>query len=305
MLVFAASDKGGTGRSVTSANLAYHRALSGDHVAYLDFDFGSPTAATVFDVSGAMGAVKGNGLHSYLDGTVGEPARIDVWRQTEHPLLRNRPNQAGRLVLLPGDTSGGEFATDEATHARCVDLLLRLNSEFDVIVVDLSAGRSYAVDMVLTATVHPRMQYVPYRWLVFHRWTRQHVVAASGLVHEEHGILAGGARRGHDRETLQGAIRFVRAAVPGPESPVWSHASSAQAAWMQATDEALGRLASDRGVGDSVVLGVVPLEPILQWREQLITEEDVFSTQIANKETLDALEEIARRLTDDTYWGRP
>lgn len=31
MLVFAASDKGGTGRSVTSANLAYQRALTGDH----------------------------------------------------------------------------------------------------------------------------------------------------------------------------------------------------------------------------------------------------------------------------------
>ena len=50
MLVFAASDKGGTGRSVTSANLAYQRALAGDDVCYLDFDFGSPTAAAVFDV---------------------------------------------------------------------------------------------------------------------------------------------------------------------------------------------------------------------------------------------------------------
>ncbi len=52
-----------------------------------------------------------------------------------------------------------------------------------------------------------------------------------------------------------------------------------------------------------MVLGTVPLEPILQWREQLITEEDVLATQIANKETLEALEEIARRLTDDAYWG--
>lgn len=52
------------------------------------------------------------------------------------------------------------------------------------------------------------------------------------------------------------------------------------------------------------MLGTVPLEPILLWREQLITEEDVFVTEIANKETLEALEEIARRLTDDLYWGR-
>ncbi|GHF72898.1 SCO2523 family variant P-loop protein [Streptomyces thermodiastaticus] len=305
MLVFAASDKGGTGRSVTSANLAYQRALAGDHVAYVDFDFGSPTAAAVFDVPGAMRGIEDRGLHSYLEGEVAEPVRIDVWRQTEHPLLRTRPNQSGRLVLLPGDAGGGEFATGEGALERCIDLLLRLNSEFDVILVDLSAGRSYAVDMVLAATAHPRMRSVPFRWLVFHRWTRQHVIAAAGLVHKKHGIIAGGVERGHDEHALRAAIRFVRAAVPDPESPLWSNGTPAQAAWMQACDEALRRLAAEQGVGDSVVLGVVPLEPILQWREQLITEEDVLATQIANKETLEALEQIALRLTDDSYWGRP
>jgi hypothetical protein len=305
VLVFAASDKGGTGRSVTSANLAYQRALAGDHVAYVDFDFGSPTAAAVFDVPGAMRGIEDRGLHSYLEGEVAEPVRIDVWRQTEHPLLRTRPNQSGRLVLLPGDAGGGEFATGEGALERCIDLLLRLNSEFDVILVDLSAGRSYAVDMVLAATAHPRMRSVPFRWLVFHRWTRQHVIAAAGLVHKKHGIIAGGVERGHDEHALRAAIRFVRAAVPDPESPLWSNGTPAQAAWMQACDEALRRLAAEQGVGDSVVLGVVPLEPILQWREQLITEEDVLATQIANKETLEALEQIALRLTDDSYWGRP
>ncbi|WP_031038132.1 SCO2523 family variant P-loop protein [Streptomyces sp. NRRL F-5650] len=304
MLVFAASDKGGTGRSVTSANLAYQRALTGDHVAYVDFDFGSPTAAAVFDVPGAMRGAEERGLHSYLEGETAEPVRIDVWRQTEHPLLRARPNQSGRLVLLPGDAGGGEFATGEEALERCVDLLLKLNTEFDVTFVDLSAGRSYAVDMVLAATAHPRMSNIPFRWLVFHRWTRQHVIAASGLVHGDHGIIGGGVLSGHDEDTLRAAVRFVRAAVPDPESAVWSQGSTAQATWMQARDEALRRLAAEHRIGDSVVLGIVPLEPILQWHEQLITEEDVLSTQIANKETLDALEEIARRLTDDTHWGR-
>ncbi|GGU34354.1 SCO2523 family variant P-loop protein [Streptomyces daghestanicus] len=305
MIVFAASDKGGTGRSVTSANLAYQRALNGDHVAYVDFDFGSPTAAAVFDVPSAVRGTRERGLHSYLEGGTPEPAMIDVWRQTEHPHLHAWPNQSGRLVLFPGDIGGGEFATDEDALERCVDLLLRLNGEFDVIMVDLSAGRSYAVDMALAATAHPRMRNVPFRWLVFHRWTRQHVIAASGLVHREHGIIRSGVERGHDELALRSAIRFVRAAVPDPESAVWSQGSPAQAAWMQSCDEALRRLAAEHAIGDSVVLGIVPLEPILQWREQLITEEDVLATQIANKETLEALEEIARRLTDDTYWGQP
>ncbi|MFF1447392.1 SCO2523 family variant P-loop protein [Streptomyces sp. NPDC058274] len=305
MLVFAVSDKGGTGRSVTSANLAYQRALTGDDVVYVDFDFGSPTAAAVFDVPGALRGVEQGGLHSYLEGAIGEPVRVDVWARTEHPVLRSRPNGSGRLVLIPGDASGGEFATDQETLRRCVDLLLRLNGEFDVIIVDLSAGRSYAMDMVLEATAQPETRGIDSRWLVFHRWTRQHVVAAAGLAFKEHGILEGGAARGHDKDTLRDAIRFVRAAVPDPESPLWSQVSPAQSTWMQRCDEQLRRLASDHRIGDSVVLGTVPLEPVLQWREQLITEEDVISTQIANKETLEALEEIARSLTDDTQWGRP
>ncbi|MFC8101953.1 SCO2523 family variant P-loop protein [Streptomyces sp. NPDC017454] len=305
MLVFATSGKGGAGRSVISANLAYQRALIGDHVAYVDFDFGSPTAAVVFDVPGGMHGTERSALHAYLEGETQEPARIDVWGQSEHPLLRARPNQAGRLVLLPGDADGGELATGTEEVERCVDLLLRLNSEFDLVVVDLRAGRSYAVDLVLAATAHPLMRQVPFRWLVVHRWTRLHVIAASGLVHQDNGIIRAGVERGHDEEALRAAIRFVRSAVPDPASPLWSPCSPAQAAWTQACDEALRRLAAEQHIGDGVVLGVVPLEPLLQWREQLITEEDVLSTQIAQKQTLEALESIAWRLTDGACWGRP
>ncbi|MDN3028387.1 SCO2523 family variant P-loop protein [Streptomyces sp. S.PB5] len=305
MIVFAASDKGGTGRSVTSANLAYQRALAGDHVAYVDFDFGSPTAPAVFDVPDILRGTGEGGLHSYLEGTAPEPARVDVWRRTEHPVLRRNTIGAGRLVLLPGDVSGGEFVTDEDSVQRCVNLFLRLHGEFDLILVDLSAGRSYAMDMVLEATARPELRNVPHRWVVFHRWTRQHVIAAAGLVYAARGLLEGGAELGHDKDALRAVIRFVRAAVPDPDSSLWSHVSPAQSAWMQMYDERLRRLASELGVGDTVLLGTVPLEPILQWREQLITEEEVVATKIANKETLDALEAIAGRLTDDTHWGKP
>jgi len=302
VLIFSASDKGGTGRSVTSANLAYHRAMAGDDVCYLDFDFGSPTAAAVFDVADARQATEDHGLHAYLIGEVGEPARIDVWAETEHQVLRFPPPGSGRLVLMPGDVSGGEFATSEDNLHRCVDLLMNLSYEFDLVIVDLSAGRSYAVDMVLEATAQPEMSEVTARWLVFHRWTRQHVAAAASLVFGKRGILAGGVERGHGEEELRNAIRFVRAAVPDPESPLWSQVSPTQSAWMRKTDGDLKQLASTHGIGYSMVLGSVPLEPVLQWREQLITDEDVLDSQIANQETWQALSRLAERLTDDKYW---
>ncbi|MFF7163099.1 SCO2523 family variant P-loop protein [Streptomyces sp. NPDC008086] len=302
MLIFAASDKGGTGRSVTSANLAYHRALAGDDVCYLDFDFGSPTAAAVFDVADARQATEDRGLHAYLTGEVSEPARIDVWAATEHQVLRFPPPGCGRLVLMPGDVSGGEFATSDDNLRRCVDLLTTLYYEFDLVVVDLSAGRSYAVDMALEATAQPEMREVTARWLVFHRWTRQHVAAAASLVFGKRGIVAGGADRGHDEETLRNSIRFVRAAVPDPESPLWSQVSPTQSAWMRKADGDLKQLASTHGIGYSQVLGSVPLEPVLQWREQLITDEDVLDSQIANEATWRALSRLAVRLTDDKYW---
>jgi len=305
VIVFAASDKGGTGRSVTSANLAYQRALAGDHVAYVDFDFGSPTAPAVFDVPDILRGTGEGGLHSYLEGTAPEPARVDVWRRTEHPVLRRNTIGAGRLVLLPGDVSGGEFVTDEDSVQRCVNLFLRLHGEFDLILVDLSAGRSYAMDMVLEATARPELRNVPHRWVVFHRWTRQHVIAAAGLVYAARGLLEGGAELGHDKDALRAVIRFVRAAVPDPESALWSQVSATQSAWMRACDRDLKQMSSTLGIGYTQVLGSVPLEPVLQWREQLITDEDVLDSQIANRETWEALSELANRLTDDKYWEQP
>ncbi|WP_405747121.1 SCO2523 family variant P-loop protein [Streptomyces canus] len=304
MLVFAASDKGGTGRSVTSANLAYHRALGGDAVCYLDFDFGSPTAAAVFDVPGITDEAEGRGLHSYLKGKIAEPLLIDVWGRTEHPVLRSRPGGAGRLVLLPGDRGGGEFVTDEDNLRRCVDLVVRLHRDFDLIVVDLSAGRSYAMDLVLAATARGPLRKMPTRWLVYHRWTRQHVSAAAELVTGKQGLLSAGEAMGHDRNTLLGAIRYVRAAVPDLESPVWEKAPPEQSRWMRECDSQLEGLAAQLGIGRTRMLGSVPLEPVLQWHEQLITEADVHDSRIANIKTWKALGELAQRLTEDKHWGQ-
>ncbi|MFE9424563.1 SCO2523 family variant P-loop protein [Kitasatospora sp. NPDC006697] len=305
MLIFATSDKGGTGRSVTSANIAYRRALRGDDVCYLDFDFGSPTSAAVFDVPTALRGSEQPGLHSYLRGEAAEPRRLDIWSESESQALHRRPAGSGRLVLLPGDQGGGEFVLGPDTVRRCTELFLRLAEEFEIILVDLSAGRSYAAQLALEATSQPELAMLTARWLVFHRWTRQHIIAAAGLVYGERGIMATAASRGHDAQLMRDSVRFVRAAVPDARSPMFTDLRPAQAQWLSICDEELNRLAAQHRLGPTLTLGKVPLDPVLQWREQLITDDDVLLHQVANLETAQAFADLAAALTDDQRWESP
>jgi hypothetical protein len=302
MLIFATSDKGGTGRSVTSCNVMYRRALQGSDVCYLDFDFGSPTAGAVFELASAATGTDSGGLHSYLQGRVVAPARLDVWSQSDRESLRSRPIGAGQFVLFPGDRGGGEFPLSEDVVRRCVELFLRVEEEFDVCLVDLSAGRSFAVDLALEVTGRDVLRSKICRWLIFHRWTSQHIVAASGLVFGDRGILKTGKVYGHDESELRDAIRFVRTAVLDLNTQELANIRPAQATWLRECNSRLLELASRHNLGRSTVLGQTPIDPVLQWREQLISDADVSTSQVANAATAEAFESLARKLTDDAAW---
>src|SRR6266542_2761061 len=219
-------------------------------------------------------------------------------RITDRPSLRHRPPGAGQLVLVPGDYGGSEFPNNPETNKRCAELFLRLEEQFDLIIVDLSAGRSYATDMALAATAMPNLRKITSRWLVFHRWTRQHVAAAAGLVYDDGGILATGERHGHDRERLLDSLRFVRTAVIDPYAKELSPLRPAQVAFLRSCDKDLNELASARNVGRTKVLSSVPLDPLLQWREQLISDNDLWESKIANAETVEAFVRLAKALVD-------
>jgi hypothetical protein len=300
MLVFAASDKGGTGRSVTSCNVAYRLSLAGSDVAYLDFDFGSPTAGGIFEISKVDRGIGHGGLHSYVEGQVTNPQQLDVRTNSDRPGLRALQTKAGRLVLFPGDLGGAEFSSRPEKVMRCVELFRRLDQEFQVCIVDLSAGRSHALQMALRATAAAELRSVPVRWLVFHRWTRQHIVAANSLVFGDHGLLAAGETVGHDKAELREAMRFVRIAVPALNSPL-SADRPAQAKWLRTCHDELKQLALRNKLGYSATLGETPVEPVLQWREQVISDADV-AGNIANAATVEAFSELARKLTDDRVW---
>ena len=312
MLVFAASDKGGTGRSVTSSNLLYRSALQGNDVCYVDFDFGSPTAGAIFGVEGAEnGTMSGHGTHRYLRLEASQPEHINIWSETDRPTVRQRPAGAGRLVLLPGDKGGADFTRvaqpSSAKSAppelrRCIDLFLTINAEFSLCIIDLSAGRNLAVELALRATAAPEMRGVQSRWLVFHRWTRQHVVAAGGLVYgKSTGLIDWAQQYGHDADEFQDRLRFVRTAIIDLTSPSQRGLTAPQSIWLGQCDNRLRDLADRHRVGKDLLLGSVPLDPMLQWHEQLITDDDI-AQGIANRETRDAFDSLAKRITDDTAW---
>ena len=303
MLLIATSDKGGTGRSVTGSNVVYRRALQGSDVCYVDFDFGSPTAGAIFGISAlSRGTTTGNGTHSYLLGRSPTEELWDVWQHSDRNSLRQRPPGTGRLVLVPGDAAGSEFAVDDHMVDRCIDLFLRLHGEFEVVLVDLSAGRSYAAEIVIAATSAPELLGVTTRWLVFHRWTRQHVVAAAGLVFGERGLLDIGESHGREREAFIDDIRFVRTAIVDPNASDLAGLRPPQLAWLREANRDLQQLAAELHVGRSAMLGSVPLDPVLQWREQLITDSDVWARHVANQATIEAFESIAKSMVDESAW---
>ncbi|MFD0522779.1 SCO2523 family variant P-loop protein [Paractinoplanes durhamensis] len=168
--------------------------------------------------------------------------------------------------------------------------------------VDLSAGRSYATEIVLEATARPQLRDTEARWVVFHRWTRQHIVAAGGLVHGPQGILDTGVLHGHNRGELLEKIRYVRTAVLDPSAADQAGLRGEQLAWLDVCNKRLQDLASTHKVGRVHLLGQIPLDPVLQWQEQLLTNDDVWLHRTANERTVNALEELAKKIVDVSAW---
>jgi hypothetical protein len=189
-----------------------------------------------------------------------------------------------------------------AAVKQTAELFMQLETEYFATIVDLSAGRSAAVQMVLRALAAPALADSKVRWLLFHRWTRQHLLAANGLLFDERGILKEAEAAKLDVDEFLHRIRTIRTAVPDLRAPE-SAISGPQATWLQECDRQLDDLAGDLRLGSGILLGSTPMEPMLQWREQLITPDDV-SQGFANAATQSAFAKLASDLVDDQHWQR-
>jgi len=70
---------------------------------------------------------------------------------------------------------------------------------------------------------------------------------------------------------------------------------------MHTCNEELKKLAQRNMIGNSVTLGSTPMEPVLQWREQVVSDTDL-ADNIANVATVEAFSELAYKLTDEKMW---
>jgi hypothetical protein len=100
---------------------------------------------------------------------------------------------------------------------------------------------------------------------------------------------------------MRDSMRFVRTAVLEPDSLLLDQISPTSPHGY-VSNHGLVEWASRYGLGFSCLFGQTPLDPVLQWREQLISDGDVWTTHIAKAATVEAFDELARRLTDDAAW---
>lgn len=205
---FAISYKGGTGRSVASANLAYQFSRLGRSVALVDLDLGASTmhhVCRILDDAPEMDLEEALLLDQRLEQVsdsllarwleVGE-SELSHPRNIRNENLYNRNNiiaDGKKNKTLAHHNRSGEFklyannARDTIlTTVTTVDLRDRLtqflsyvSSKHAHVICDLRSGDS----KLLQALCHPQLQMpVTPMWLLFFRHTPQHLSAVRSLV---------------------------------------------------------------------------------------------------------------------------
>ena len=290
-LLACISHKGGTGRTVTTANIAYHLAVLGKNVCIVDLDLASPTLGSVVGLADiGVGAPKGEGIHDILIGArppedVAEIER-DVWESND--IANSRSWECGDYFLVPGRAGGGDqaltlgedFRDDHRNRlVRSLDHLLR---RFDFVFCDLRSGIGNVAEAFLTRPVVGRLD----AWLLFHRWTRQHLVGAIDLAQR---LSANTVRPSAETEK---PVRFLRIRTASIDK---GSVKQEAKRWVnQQHDKLLEESSRLDGVTDPPLeeIGSVPLDPLLQWTECILTSE----RDATSRDTIDAFSQIAKFL---------
>lgn len=278
----AVSHKGGTGRSVGIANTSFHLAMQGKNVCIVDLDLASSTLGAVFQLQGMETGVRGiSGTHDLLRqplaGDVIMNSLLDLWDSDLLSTARN-PN-VGRFRLLPGNRMQGDLEmliddlVDPLRH-----LLESLCSGFDIVIADVRSG----ISTVFQALCNIGSPYLA-GWLVFHRWTPQH--------------LAGAAEFVQNLTTFEQPTYTIRTAYITPDyerNDEQARYFRHQDSLLESSEKEFVSHANTRARVQCRRLTSIPLTPILQWEERILTRD--FAHRVGAMGAFDAFAELATEL---------
>lgn len=255
-LVYAAvSHKGGTGRSTAAANIAYQAANAGRNVCLVDFDLDSATIGAVLGLAertvgakrGIQSLLSANGARQSLDGVL-----LDLRRERfVDPLVFTGANP-GAFHLLPGNAEQKELVSEAEMGPILAEALTWLATSFDLVLVDVRAGKSAALRAMLDAA--SGLEH--FAWLLFYRWTHQHLSAARDMIATlEHWSQAYEMRR---TIVPVSTARIRRSQVVG--KPWFEHQyNTLEVREDREIAQRLGRPAES-----------IPFDNVFQWKEQIL-----------------------------------
>lgn len=295
------SHKGGTGRSVTIANLAYRFAIRAHNVCIVDFDLASPTMGAVLDLTGLEAGVSdpssgfplsvGDLLENNQKAGQAEKAIVSVWSS---PTLNSSyaPNY-GRFSLIPGLRQLGDRIAPDDIAKRIPHILDALSRNYDTVFLDVRSGASNVLSAISSACVSERThgRELISSWLFHFRWTQQHLIGIADLLSNE----IEGLRRKIENDDR---ICLIRTAFINPET-----IGEPARAWFLKRHADLEKSLKNN-IPESIMplLGDIPLDPILQWRECIITP-DLVKNGVANEATDRAFSLITDKLLERYYNG--
>jgi len=258
----------------------------GPKVCMVDIDLGSSTLGSVWGVREMRAGVKGRvGVHELLRMDNPEPkldkALENLWDRSAW--LRNRvmessPNR-GRLALLPGNFRYGDSGTQaDELKVPLYSVLSALCDRFEFVFADIRSGLAAVTQALFDKAT---FQDLIGGWLIFHRWTPQHLIGASDMVE----LLK-------ESKWNSGLIHLVRTAYVDPND-----LPEENRRWFVQQNADLAKDESDMCRVTRVRrIGVIPFSRVLQWQERIISRSFLNETGLKTLPEADALRQLAQDL---------
>ena len=263
------SYKGGSGRTVASANLAAALAKNGKRVLIIDMDIEAPGLHTLFNTTNTIKYRNQNGIQNYLKGDldleeVQDEIIFDLGTYDDGFLTPLPIEDGGKLFYLMATSRTTSIFDDEVNErVKMEELLEKLNEdlELDYVILDSASGVRQTFTLSLGVS-----DYV----LIFFRLTTQHFDGALKV-----GKLINGLKKMDSRYTVD--FRMVASAVPREEEILTIENKTFAQSLANLLEERKTVLEKEFGSTQGKTIGEIPEITELKWQESIIVFDEDFT----------------------------